>query len=495
MADSVRLRIAEEIAEAGMFFLVIDECKDRAGHEQLSICVRYCVSSVVKERFLGLVRLTEDFSAGAIAEKVLPFLSILTSSAVFLGLTTDGASVLFGMHSGVAARLREIYPWIINLHCTCHRLNLIIGKLAVQVFPSTLSTTKKLHSSFNALSTSDVFERIQRDKKLPVRKIPSFIEVRWESLYELTHVTVERYQFILMTLSECSMEDTNHALTCAGLYHKMSNSMFLEELIIFYKIISLLQALSKMLQKRTINWHQACREIKLTQGALCSMEQNLSFSKTIIDEVKNICDVCSIPLNVDNALYSTRSSQSQQAPEIDNSLEDEISATMNRVQDKVTRLAQTVNGFFNERYPPSTMKLLEGLDALDPKSGYFLSFETAAPLVEKFGEQLNISAAEVQMEMLKYTNASGLQEINDVSCPAIMKLLKFRNTIAVSSSEAERSFSCMNRVKTKLRSLLSDERTSDLTLCSMEREITMSLDIDSLITKFAEKTSRNIPLK
>ena len=133
-----------------MFFLVIDECKDQAGHEQLSLCVRYCICAVAKERFLGLIRLSEDFSALGIVEKILPLLAILCQYAIFLGLTTDGASVLFGIHSGVAARLREVYPWILNLHCTAHRLNLIIGKLAKKVFPSTLKALKKRHSCSDA---------------------------------------------------------------------------------------------------------------------------------------------------------------------------------------------------------------------------------------------------------------------------------------------------------------------------------------------------------
>ena len=72
------------------------------------------------------------------------------------------------------------------------------------------------------------------------------------------------------------------------------------------------------------------------------------------------------------------------------------------------------------------------------------------------------------MEMLKYDSGEGLQEINSESCPCIMKLISFRNTIASTSAEAERSFSAMNRLKNRLRSLLSDERTSDLTLLSFE---------------------------
>lgn len=487
MADAVRNKIGHEISEAGMFFLIIDECKDKAGHEQLSLCVRFCSSSVPKERFLGLIRLSEDFSAAAIAEKVLPFLSILSSDAVFVGLTTDGASVLFGVNSGVATRLRSVYPCIVNIHCTAHRLNLVIGKLAIQVFPSTMGVLKQLHSCFNALKTADMFETKQREREEQVRKIPGFTEVRWESLFQLCLAVVERFQTILITLSESSQDDDNHALICAGLYHKMANSTFVEELLIFYKIISLLQSLSKLLQKRTINWHQACSEIRLTQTTLSAMENNPNFVTRIIEETKKICNDCSIPLNVTSALYETRS-QSIEASQ-------DAAAAMNvRVQSKVSRLANVVKGFFEARFSSATMKLLEGLDALDPTSDFYMSFETILPLLDHFGQQLEISAAQVEMEMFKFNSGQGLAEINHVTCPSIMNLLRLRNTIAVTSAEAERSFSCMNRVKSKFRNLLSDERTSDLTLLSFERDLTMSLDMGSLIDSFAKVKSRRVPL-
>ena len=52
------------------------------------------------------------------------------------------------MNSGVATCLREIYAWIVNLHCTAHRLiNVIIGKLAKKVLTSAISVLlKRLHA-------------------------------------------------------------------------------------------------------------------------------------------------------------------------------------------------------------------------------------------------------------------------------------------------------------------------------------------------------------
>ena len=53
----------------------------------------------------------------------------------------------------------------------------------------------------------------------------------------------------------------------------------------------------------------------------------------------------------------------------------------------------------------------------------------------------------------------------------------------------------MNRVKTHIRSLLSDERTSDLTLLAFEKKILKNLDVNIIIDKFVQKKSRRIFLE
>ena len=39
-------------------------------------------------------------------------------------LASDGASVMTGSRNGVAAKLRELVPTLINIHCICYRLSL-----------------------------------------------------------------------------------------------------------------------------------------------------------------------------------------------------------------------------------------------------------------------------------------------------------------------------------------------------------------------------------
>ena len=55
-----------------------------------------------------------------------------------MSATADGASVNFGVHNGVLTQLKIERPWLVNIHCVNHRLELAIkdGMLQIEQFQS-----------------------------------------------------------------------------------------------------------------------------------------------------------------------------------------------------------------------------------------------------------------------------------------------------------------------------------------------------------------------
>ena len=65
--------------------------------------------------------------------------------------------------------------------------------------------------------------------------------------------------------------------------------------------------------------------------------------------------------------------------------------------------------------------------------------------------------------------------------PTLVRVYGIALAIPITSCSAERSFSTLKRVKTRLRSTMLQERLEGLLLMSIERKILMNLDRDRLI--------------
>ncbi|KAI6647645.1 52 kDa repressor of the inhibitor of the protein kinase-like [Oopsacas minuta] len=70
--------------------------------------------------------------------------------------------------------------------------------------------------------------------------------------------------------------------------------------------------------------------------------------------------------------------------------------------------------------------------------------------------------------------------------PNILTILKIGCTLPIGSCESERSFSCLSRVKSYLRSTMGQERLSRLALMNMHHS--MDINLDYICLKFIEKT-------
>ena len=66
------------------------------------------------------------------------------------------------------------------------------------------------------------------------------------------------------------------------------------------------------------------------------------------------------------------------------------------------------------------------------------------------------------------------------------KVLQIACTIPVSSSEAERSFSCLKLIETHLRTTMAEQRLSDLAVLSIHKD-RAKMNLDAVVDKFVQK--------
>ena len=137
---------------------------------------------------------------------------------------------------------------------------------------------------------------------------------------------------------------------------------------------------------------------------------------------------------------------------------------------------------------------MKGIAACSPSSSTFLSCKD----LEQFAEEYTIETETIQVEASLLSNVTANKpDINSMadfrnylysSQPAyksILKLVHIALTIAVTSAECERSFSSLKRIKTRLRTRMTEERLSDLAILAIEKETAETVDFDSVLDQFA----------
>ena len=136
MGGLVRDKICKSVQEARYFSLLGDETKDVSKVEQLAIVLQYVDinTATIYERFLTYVP-AESLNAEGLTMNILTTLrkhQLDPKNIVSQGY--DGASVMSGNCSGVQARIREVAPQAIYVHCNAHCLNLCLVDSTKAIF-------------------------------------------------------------------------------------------------------------------------------------------------------------------------------------------------------------------------------------------------------------------------------------------------------------------------------------------------------------------------
>jgi hypothetical protein len=114
-------------------------------------------------------------------------------------------------------------------------------------------------------------------------------------------------------------------------------------------------------------------------------------------------------------------------------------------------------------------------------------------------DELDFDALKVELQMLMTPNVNGsFLEYNSLSTPAaamairppevrslfpqVIRLTNLLSIVLATSATAERSFSCLRRLKTWLKSTMSQKRLNSIAILNAHRDI--SPDIDSVLSEF-----------
>lgn len=124
MGQNFMNQIIENVKNAGVYSVIMDETQDMKKHEQVSIVLRYCDTQLnVFESFIGFYR-TDKMDGESLS-------NLLKHTLLTLGLKIenirgqcyDGAASMRGSYSGVAKRIKDENKLALcTLLCSCTKL-------------------------------------------------------------------------------------------------------------------------------------------------------------------------------------------------------------------------------------------------------------------------------------------------------------------------------------------------------------------------------------
>ena len=146
------------------------------------------------------------------------------------------------------------------------------------------------------------------------------------------------------------------------------------------------------------------------------------------------------------------------------------------------------------RFSEKHMGLMISVQACDPTSPHFLEVTQLKSIAAHYGlsHDLLSSECELARRSLSGQNIESESTMDvyrhllplQAAFPTLVKLYQIALTLAVSTAQCERTFSALKRIKTYLRTTMSEQRLSDISLLSIEKDLSKKINFEDVIDKF-----------
>lgn len=459
------------------FSILADKTSDIAGVEQLSLGVRFADFDndklVIREEFLGFVIL-KKFDARSISEAILEQCESLNLNMEYcIGQRYDGCSAMAGKENGVKSIIQRKYPNIHFVHCSSHRLNLVVHDLnKLGEIRNTIGTIKEI---INFFKESNI-----RRQLLP--SIPMLCETRWTEKHKTIGLFKRYLKVILEQLHEISEETTSGKQKAFCLYSAVIRPVFLICIFIMAKYSEILGPISVLLQNKQINLLDCQDHIK----RLISVLQNER------DQFGNIfteCESFSRSIGIDITIPRIVSKQIKRANYTTDDPEEYFKLSL--FLPYIDSLVSSLTIIFSEEN-----KCIFNLFRLYPSNFKALIHEEQLLLeIDKSGSLLNDGL--VWYKVVSEIEISNVEDMLKAGklIPAIQRELLRSLSLPVTTATVERSFSTLRKVKTWLRSTMSESRLSGLCMLNTHKQMIADDEegfLNKVIDKFGQDERRMV---
>ncbi|KAL4148872.1 hypothetical protein QTP88_003017 [Uroleucon formosanum] len=496
LANIVIKNIIDNVIAAGIFSIIVDETQDLSRHEQVAIIIRYATKDLSPaEVFLGFYE-TETTDGETLSMLIKStFVSHGLKIENIRGQCYDGAASMRGSYKGVQARIREENHLAMYIHCNAHILNLCLIDLAKQVsyVRNVFGTLNTLHNFIGASSKRHaIFEKMYSVLNVSTcdgpKTLKSLSDTRWSCRLDALKAVLLNFQTVVSTLEDISENDAVYGSDANALLKSINTFEFLFCIYFLKNIMLLTNVLSKYLQSSSIIYSNVQSMAKETIQELCNMRCEESFNNTW-----NEVDILRKQYNVSSPILPRK----QKIPaKLGGGLKEVENTTINKHY-KINIYFAVLDNIINdmgERFEENNLYVLNCMQDIllndMPNNNSFKEIN------KMYGfDEYNLKAETTILNRMYKTvhDQNNVQsKINFIASenykagfPTLTRLIQLFITIPTNSASCERSFSCLRRLKTYLRTTMGQSRLNSLGILQIERERSSLIDENEVIDKFS----------
>ena len=500
--NQVREQIVAEINNSScpIYSVLGDEATDCGSIEQMSIVLRYVDSDKeINERFIKFVQ-CEGVTGEALAKNIED-----TMDEVGLPLDNcrgqgyDGASAMSSKSKGVSGRILRENPKALYVHCSSHRLNLVVAKACK--LPSVihmLGHAQKISSFFSPSPQRTQFLKKKiAEIGLKRQKLASPSTTRWVERISTLDGFAEAFEAIFFSLEYMKTNengDFNSSTSDARMLFKSIKSFeFIACLVLASNILHHTLSLTVQLQQRNIDVVKSLKQINLLKAQLKELRDSVDkihddYYDQALELAKNVKvkekfpRICSVQTTREN--YPVANGRDYYRVKLTIPLLDHLIEQMEfRFPSEMCNL---YNGFYI--IPSIFLKCSKEFDWKAEFMKFVSAYEDDMPDYRTIHAELELweTSWKKGFEKVQYSSvADTLRNCNEIAFPHIFTALKILAVLPVTTCECERSVSALRRMKTWLRNTMENERLNGLAQMHINADI--NVDVDEVINTFARK--------
>lgn len=332
----------------------------------------------------------------------------------------------------------------------------------------------------------EMFHRIAKSDHGNSSALKPLCQTRWTVRHNAIASVLTQYDSVLSSLEEMAESNSPTAATANGLHQQFGKGKTVLGLVLAEAVIGELECVNTSLQRRTQTVSGMRAAVSCVQSALKSKRNEDAF-QSLFEKASTIVNSLDLePIKVPHF---------RQPPK-------RLSGKANAHQPKTPmehyrvefyKVLDMVDSQLNDRFQQDGLLTLQTLEntlltgQIDSMVGEYpeINAQSLAVQLPMFRLNYSFSSSAEAAEILK-----GLPVEVRGLFTEVETLVRLLLVVPVSSSEAERSFSALRRLKTWLRSTMSQNRQNHVAVCHVHQDKLDLLDRKSVCKQFISGSER-----